>query len=108
MVVAKLIELILIMLVVPIEPPKFEVKVLVLEVKVLVVFRLTTAKLVPVAFVKKRLVMVPVSALSISEKKLVEVLFVVSRLVPVAFVNIRLLVLAFVELTSPKTGLLVN
>ena len=98
MVVAKLIELILIMLVVPIEPPKFEVKVLVLEVKVLVVFRLTTAKLVPVAFVKKILEMVAVMAFNIFENKLVLVLFVLTRLVVVLFIATKL----------PKTGLLVN
>ncbi len=76
--------------------PTVEVRVLPDTLRVLLVFRLVTARFVPVALVKSRLVMVEVMELRMFEKKLLEVALVVTRLVVVALLKIGLDVKVYV------------
>jgi hypothetical protein len=81
--------LLFMIVVVAIDPPRLEVMVFPVLLRVLEVLRLVIARLVPVAFVKSRLEMVEVRKLAIEEKRLVEVALLVLRLVIKALVVVE-------------------
>ena len=75
--------LLFMILVLAIDPPRLEVRVLPVLVKVFVVLRLVTVRFVPVAFVNSRFEIVEVMKFEIVEKRLVEVALVEVKLLKI-------------------------
>jgi hypothetical protein len=75
--------LLFMILVLAIEPPRLEVRVLPVLLRVLEVFRLVTVRFVPVAFVKRRFEIVEVMKEEMVEKRLVEVALVEVKLLKI-------------------------